>query len=36
MGAMGKNFSKMLTLNYEMTAAAGDMFFSGSAPPGGA
>ena len=29
--AMGKNFSEMLTLSYEMTLSAGQMFFTGSA-----
>lgn len=29
--AMGKNFSAMLTLGYEMTLSAGEMFFRGSA-----
>ena len=29
--AMEKNFSAMLTLSYEMTLAAGEMFFTGSA-----
>ena len=28
--AMGKNFSEMLTLSYEMTLSAGQMFFAGS------
>ncbi len=31
--AMGKNFSAMLTLGYEMTLSAGEMFFRGSASP---
>lgn len=31
--AMGENFSQMLTLTYEMTIAAGEMFFSGTASP---
>ena len=33
LGAMGQNFSAMLTLAYEMTVSAGDMFFTGSASP---
>jgi phosphate uptake regulator len=30
---MGKDFSEMLTLGYEMTLSAGEMFFTGSASP---
>ena len=33
LGAMGQNFSAMLTLANEMTVAAGEMFFTGSASP---
>jgi Na+/phosphate symporter len=33
LGAMGQNFSAMLTLADEMTVAAGEMFFTGSALP---
>jgi phosphate uptake regulator len=31
--AMGDHFSQMLTLTYEMTNAAGEMFFTGAASP---
>jgi phosphate transport system protein len=33
--AMGDNFSEMLTLTYQMTTAAGEMFFSGVSSPQG-
>ena len=33
LGDMGQNFSAMLTLADEITVAAGEMFFAGSASP---
>jgi phosphate transport system protein len=33
LGVMGKNFSEMLTLGYDMTVSAGEMFFAGAASP---
>lgn len=34
LGGMGESFSQMLSLTLEMTTAAGDMYFNGTASPG--